>query len=79
MQQQPPPALYANGFQVDVSGSDVCVILAHNNRQIATVNLSFISAKTLGGTLSALIKELEEKSQTKVPSIDEVIKAMQIK
>lgn len=79
LMQQMVPAYYANGFEVAVSGADVCLTLAQNNRQISTVNLSFISAKALGASLSALIKELEEKSQTKVPSIEEVAKAMQIK
>jgi hypothetical protein len=79
LMQQMVPSYYANGFEVAVSGADVCITLAQNNRQIGTVNLSFISAKALGSSLSALIKELEEKSQTKIPSVEEVAKAMQIK
>lgn len=79
MQQQMAPAYYANGFEVAVSGADVHITLTQNNRQICTLNLSFISAKGLGASLSGLIKELEERSQTKVPSFDDVINAMQPK
>jgi hypothetical protein len=77
--QQMSPSHYANGFEVSVSGADVCVTLAQNGRQICTVNLSFTSAKALGVSLSGLINELEEKSQSKVPSVEEVVKALQIK
>jgi len=79
MMQQVAPSYYASGFGVEVSGADVCVTLAQNNKQICTVNLSFTSAKALGNALSGLIKELDEKSRTKVPSVEEVAQAMQLK
>jgi hypothetical protein len=79
LMQQQIPAYYANGFEVSLSGADVFIGLTHNGRQICTLNLSFISAKGMGSALNTLIKDFEEKSQTKVPTFDEVIKALDIK
>lgn len=77
MQQQMMPSFYANGFEISVSGADVCIKLSQNNRQICTLNLSFITAKGLGAGLSGVIKEFEERTQNKVPSFEEVMKAME--
>jgi hypothetical protein len=78
LMQQVPPAFYANGFEVGITGADVCLTLSLNNRPLATINLSFITAKALGGALSGLVKDLEDKSRTKVPSAEEVARALQM-
>lgn len=78
LMQQMTPSLYANGFEISVTGADICMTLSQNNRLLSTINLSFITAKALGSSLSALIRELEEKSQVKVPSVEEVAQALQL-
>jgi hypothetical protein len=43
-----------------------------------TLNLSFTTAKALGRGLADTVKNLEEKSQTKVLFVDEITKALEL-
>jgi len=74
----PIQALYANGFEISVTGPDVLVTFSQNGRVLMTLNLSFTTAKALGRGLADTVKNLEEKSQTKVLFVDEITKALQL-
>ena len=75
---QQTPGMYANGFEVAITGADVVINLTYNGRPLVTLNLSFTTAKALGGALSQLVSELEAKSETKVLLSDEVVKALEL-
>jgi len=79
MMQPQTASFYANGFEIAATGADLVVTFVHNGRPFATMNLSFTTAKALGAGLSQLVAELEEKSKTKVLSVEEVAKALENK
>jgi len=72
----PIQALYANGFEINVTGPDVLVTFSQNGKVLMTLNLSFTTAKALGRGLADTVKNLEDKSQTKVLFVDEIAKAI---
>jgi hypothetical protein len=69
--------LYANGFEVGMSLSDVTLILTLDGAAYAKINLSFITAKTLVGDLKALIENFESATGQSVMSMREVQSSLQ--
>ena len=72
----PVPRLYANGFAIAQTNSDMSVILLLNGAPGAVLSLSFISAKTLVDELGKAIKFVEEFLEQKIPTMGEVAAKM---
>lgn len=68
----PVPRLYANGFALAQTGSDISVIMLLNGAPVAITSLSFISAKTLCAELEKAMKSLEDALQQQIPTIEQV-------
>jgi hypothetical protein len=68
----PVPRLYANGFVVAQTNSDVSVMLLLNGAPTALVSMSFISAKTLIEEMSRAMKFLEDSLGQEIPTMNEV-------
>jgi hypothetical protein len=68
------PKLYANGFMTGYSNSDLIVILQQNGMPIASLNLSFTTAKSLALKLGNLIKDIEMMSGQAIMTTDDVEK-----
>ncbi|MHC2791932.1 hypothetical protein ACVINZ_000944 [Mesorhizobium jarvisii] len=64
--------LYANGFAISISPSDVTIVLEQNAVPQATLNMSFTVAKTLAGKLGALVTSLEEATGRPILTTDEI-------
>ena len=56
------PHLYCNGFTNVIANSDILIIIQHNGIDVATCNMSFTVAKTLGAALSQSISNLEQST-----------------
>lgn len=66
------PKLYANGFALSMSNSDIILVLERNGAAQAVVNLSFTTAKTLLVKLGGTIGTLESASGRPMLITDEV-------
>lgn len=66
------PKIYTNGFLSGHSRSDVYVILERNGHQVAVVNMSFTTAKSLQESLAKTISSLELKTDHVIMTIDDV-------
>lgn len=75
----PVPHLYANGFVVTGSNSDVMVALELNGTPVATLNLSFTAAKSLVVSLGGQIAQLEEFMGQEIRTSQEIDHAATIK
>lgn len=64
--------LYANGFSIVMSNSDVSILLTHNNAPAAVLNLSYTTAKSLFEKVSESIKVLEKKSGQPIMTSDDI-------
>lgn len=73
------PKMYANGFQIVVSNSDVAILLIHNKVPVAVVNVSYTVAKTLSEKVGELIRTLETKSERSIMTTDDINKYLQEK
>lgn len=62
----PVPHLYANGFVVSGTSSDIVTVLELNGSPVATLNLSFTSAKSLVVMLGGQIAQFEEFMQQEI-------------
>ena len=70
----PGMKLYANGFIVARTASDIVVVLLHNGIHIGVLNLSYISARTLSEELANGVVHFEKAMEQNVPSINDVSK-----
>jgi hypothetical protein len=70
------PRLYANGFIVAQSNSDVSIIMLTNGSATSVLTLSFIAAKTLIGELTKAMTNLEEAIGETIPTMDEIQEKM---
>jgi hypothetical protein len=66
------PRLYANGFIIAQSASDLAVVMLANGTPSSLVSMSFISAKTLSIELTKAISNLEKAIGDTIPTIEEV-------
>jgi len=57
---QQVPTIYFNGFSLQLSNSDISVMLIADGRPVCKLNMSFTTAKTLNENLSSLIQNLEK-------------------
>jgi hypothetical protein len=70
------PRLYANGFIMAQSASDVSIVMLTNGAATSVLSLSFISAKTLIAELSKVLNNFEKAIGETVPTMDEVQQKM---
>ncbi len=68
----PIPHYYCNGFTTSLTNSDIFVLLEQNGIALATVNLSFTTAKTMSTKLGALVASLESTSGRQILTSDEL-------
>ncbi|MER8938742.1 hypothetical protein NKH82_04445 [Mesorhizobium sp. M0915] len=68
------PKVYANGFALSMSNSDIILVLELNGVAQTIVNLSFTTAKTLSVKLGGTIGVLETASGRPMLITDEVEK-----
>lgn len=66
------PKLYANGFLIGLTLSDLNVTLVINGKPSHQVIMSLISAKTLMNGLKSAIEDFEDKSGMKIPDMNEL-------
>jgi hypothetical protein len=71
------PKMYANGFQIVMSNSDVSILLIQNNVPVAVVNVSYTIAKTLSEKVGELIGKLEARSKQPIMTTDDINKYLQ--
>jgi hypothetical protein len=69
--------MYANGFQIIMSNSDISILLIQNNVPVAVVNVSYTVAKTLSVKVAELIGKLEKRSKQSIMTTDEIHKHLQ--
>jgi len=62
----PVNAIYTNGFKAGLTSGDVFVVLERNGTDLAVLNMSYTTAKTLAQALEALIQGLEITSKQKI-------------
>jgi hypothetical protein len=66
------PKLYANGFMIGLTLSDLNVTLVINGKPSHQLIMSLISAKTLMNGLKNAIEDFESKSGTTIPDMNEL-------
>jgi hypothetical protein len=66
------PRLYANGFSILQTSSDLSLVLQANNAGVAVVSMSIIAAKTLARDLSKAVKAFEDATKQTIPFVDEL-------
>jgi hypothetical protein len=70
----PIPHYYCNGFTNSLTNSDIVMLLEQNGIALATINLSFTTAKTISTKLGALVASLESISGRQILTSDELVK-----
>ena len=76
LMRAPMPRIYANGFGMAQSASDITVVMLHNNNPTAMVSMSFISAKSLLVDLEKALEGIETALKQKIPTISEIAEEM---
>jgi hypothetical protein len=70
------PHFYANGFSNAMTNTDIVVVFERATNPVATVNLSYILAKTLAQRLGALVTELETRLNIEIPTTSDIDAAL---
>lgn len=66
------PKLYANGFMIGLTLSDLNVTLVINGKPTHQLIMSLISAKTLMNGLKNAVEDFEKKSGTTIPDMNQL-------
>jgi hypothetical protein len=74
--QAPGIRLYANGFMVAQTASDITVALLTNGQPNGSLSLSYISAKSLSAQLMTIVESFERATGQKIMTITEVGEAL---
>lgn len=70
------PRIYANGFIIAQTSSDIAVIMMSNSAVIGVLNMSHISAKSLSAELAEAVRNFEKATHQKVKTLAEVQEAL---
>jgi hypothetical protein len=70
--RNPGLRMYANGFAIANTASDMSVILMLNGTPAGVLNLSYISAKSLISSLTQAVTEFEKAISQDVMTIEEI-------
>jgi hypothetical protein len=68
----PMPKFYANSFALVQGSSDLGLLLLLNNQPVGTVNMSYISAKSLLVDLSQVIDRIEKATGQTLKTMNEI-------
>jgi hypothetical protein len=71
------PHLYFNGFTAALGNGDITVLLVQSGLPIATLNMSFTMAKTMGQKLHDVIANLEARSGNHIMTTDDIGRVME--
>jgi hypothetical protein len=74
--RSPIPRLYANGFMIAQSASDMSLILLLNGSPVSVLSLSYITAKSLATDLSASLKAFEVAIGQEIKTVNEIVPKM---
>jgi hypothetical protein len=66
------PRLYANGFAIVQSASDISTVLLANGSPIGILSMSHVSAKSLATELDKNIEDFEKATGQSVKTINEL-------
>lgn len=66
------PNLYLNGFTIGTSWSDIGLTMILNGEHVATVSMSFTTAKTLSLELSRTVRDFEGRTKHTILTMEEV-------
>jgi len=66
------PNLYSNSFSCALGQGDTIVLFKNGSTPVATLNLSYTTAKTLAIKLQGLISHLESVSGNKIMTTDDI-------
>lgn len=72
------PKFYANGFSGALGVGDVVLVLKQGPTNVALINLSYTTAKTIAIKLGTLIDHLEKMSGNTIMTIDDVKKYFEV-
>ena len=67
-----PHKFYCNGFITGTGAADVVLLLQQNNQVVASVNLSYTTAKSLAEKLAELMKKFEADTEHKIMTTDTI-------
>lgn len=70
------PKIYFNGFVCTMTNSDVIIVTERMGQPVATLNVSFTTAKTLAQTLAGVIAQLESKMDRDIMTTHDIDKTM---
>jgi hypothetical protein len=70
------PRLYANGFILAQSASDISIILLTNGAAVSVLSVSLIAGKTLAAELSRTLANVERALGETIPTMDEVLQKL---
>jgi len=66
------PKLYCNGFVNALGSGDITVLLQRNSQPVAMLNLSYTVAKSLATKLGDLVSTMENVTETRILTTDDV-------
>jgi hypothetical protein len=66
------PRLYANGFILAQSASDISIIMLTNGAAVGVLSVSLIAGKTLAVELSRALSSVEKALGETIPTMEEV-------
>jgi len=70
--------IYFNGFVTAVGGADIMCALELNSSAVATLNMSFTTAKTFARALGNVISQLEQQAGREIMTTNDVDKFMNL-
>lgn len=73
----PIPKFYANSFGLAQSSSDLSLVLLLNNQPVGTINMSYITAKSLVHDLNGLINSIEKAAKQEIQTIGQMTEHLQ--
>lgn len=70
------PTFYFNGFELGLSNADVIANLTLANGQVATVFMSYTTAKSFAVGLTNLVDQLEKVTERKIMTTNDVAEGL---
>ena len=71
------PKMYANGFTIIRGNSDINIVWQQHGKPVGVSQMSFTLAKTLNQKLGGVILKLEEATEHKFLTTDEIDKTIE--
>lgn len=66
------PSIYANGFGIISSASDLSLVMMINNNPVAVVSVAYTTAKSMMDDIAKALNQYERATKTKVKTINEI-------